>query len=307
MRRLASCCTTAAALAVQFTAALAGPPTANVPEDRRILVSELRAGGDIEADAVVAALKAARAMVRVSEARMNGQPLNSLDGTGKVYGHRCYVLTALHNVNKSRMGPGLHGDLVIRMDPIFDPTGATVQIEHAPVGHGERGRNTGTVIAFGSVGYGLNGDWAVIRLDLPSPVGPAAVFLGEDHELQDLRLMSIGLGRDRGLVNGRAHAVIDPACRPIHTERGILTDCLVAPGDSGGDLLAKVTIGDKTAWGAIGMTIESHPDPVLQSHSGQELGRGRYLNLATLHSSVLSFIKADLATKPACLSAPAAR
>lgn len=268
-------------------------------KDRRLFVSEVtlnqRVLGEMGQDAAAASVAIAKASVEVSGAKLYGESLNTFTGTGFLVGSRCHVVTARHNINKGKLQRYKDGLYSQAPDSSASPLNARVKIEHGLTGKSDLSQNAGTVLSIGSFDDGINGDFALIRLDKPAPANLAPILLGDDNDLAAARMMAFGLPADKRST-GERQIVIDPVCKIVNSTRvRIETDCLGAPGMSGGPIAALVEVSGSRSWGIVGMTIRAERTV---ENGDTHYGNIIMLNLKEIYPILWADIKSDLTNHP---------
>lgn len=247
----------------------------------------------------------ARTLVHISsptltdEKTSKKEKLNSNFGSGFfVMKSKCYIATVRHNLNKGENVLDKDGRLSFKVDPNHDPENARVNViaNFAPGATPQK--LEGTVIAVGSFSSGRRGDVGLIRLDTPYDTGEKLSTDGTISDFKDVQIGKAGFAWDMQKKDQQPIVAIDKTCKGLVNEgaRGVRTNCLVAPGDSGGFAFER----KGNDWNVVGMWVATAKGETIvgseksTSSEGALPGsadEGQLINLRDFES----FIKANIA------------
>jgi len=284
-------------------------PRAARARDRRVLISQLKPGPGVSEAAVAAARHAAQTTFEVRNARFNGEPLNTMLGTGFLIDNKyCpgrYALSVAHVVAKTAMVKDEKTGQV-REEILYKTSrkGTTIETRHGLDGSGKVVKNSGVVVSTGSLDGDTPSDWVLIRLDKKVAAMPFPAATGEDEEFINIPLMALGLPLDlSGMGDDRVIAV-DLACRGANRRGisgGVASSCIGAPGQSGGPVLANIaTEGQSEEWRIVGVTVKSSKINFLDTLSSMNLPRGEveFLSLLSIGDIINLQMKYDAMASP---------
>lgn len=207
-------------------------------------------------------------------------------GTGFLI-DECHVLTARHVVGS--------GDVVgkrkrFRLEP-WQLASDENSSRGTVIAAGERQQSPGD----------FSGDWALIRLDRCLgkkfgyyPVAAQPFYVADRAGRIGPALMGMGFPNDRS----RQAITVDPACEAKHRRsRGLLHDCALLPGNSGGPLLAWNYSLSK--YEAVGINVAGfrRTYPVAYSDSAANIAVDLDLIRHRIHSAIYFPEKRQLAEK----------
>lgn len=232
--------------------------------DSRKSIAEISKSAPLgEAEQV--AIEASKATVAITGVYKDGVKINdfgvSHHGSGYITPDGCFAVTVRHVPNQYDIRTD-NGKSIFVPSP-ERPNGSIVEMEIGFAPGQLAQKASGTVIYSGASAVHADHDISLIRLGKKVNVNSIPIATAKDEQLVGVEMVSVGVPNSLQRRGFDLQAFADTSCHGIEDTiqkkqslGGVPTSCKGSAGDSGGPLLAKVSINGKKVWRVVGLMAQ---------------------------------------------------